>query len=56
MRYVSDMAVRHTGREIVGNLRAALTLFHHFGEIGLGLLVLVATLCLTLLLRKLQIT
>ena len=48
------MAVRLSRREIVGQFRTTLTLLHHFCEIGLGLLILIAALCLTLLLRELE--
>ena len=52
--YLGNMTVRLTGRKVVGNFRTALAFLHHFGEIGLGFLILLATLSLSLLLRELE--
>ena len=52
--YLGNMAVRLTGRKVVGNFRTAFALLHHFGEIGLGFLIFLTTLSLSLLLRELE--
>ena len=46
--HLRNMAVRLAGREIVSQFRTTLTLLHHFGEIGLGMLIGFVALSLTL--------